>query len=135
MVTDRLLEGARATLREHGVGEEAIDVVFVPGAWELTPAARHATTMGYDAIVALGCVVRGDTPHFELICRSVTEGLTRLNAEQRTPIVLGVLTTDNMAQARDRAGGTVGNLGSQAAEAALTMSDLLTKLGEGGGEG
>ncbi len=112
-----------------------MDVVFVPGAWELTPAARRVSAMGYDAIVALGCVVRGDTPHFDLICRSVSEGLTLLNTVQQTPIVFGVLTTDNMTQALDRAGGKVGNLGSQAAEAALEMSDLLTKLGEGGGEG
>lgn len=128
MVTDRLLEGARRALGEAGVAEAAVDVVSVPGAWELTPAVRAATHRGYDAIVALGCVVRGETPHFDYICRAVTDGLTALNREQDVPIAFGVLTTETVEQGMARTGGRVGDKGAEAARAALEMADLLDRL-------
>lgn len=128
LVTSRLAEEARAELLRHGVGEEAIDVIHVPGAWELTSGVRRALARGYDGIVALGCVVRGETPHFDYICRSVTVGLTALCRESETPIAFGVLTADTMAQAMARAGGEAANQGASAAQAALEMADLFARL-------
>ena len=132
MVTERLLEGARAELARKGVAEEDVDVIHVPGAWEITAAARLAAERGYDAIVALGCVVRGETAHFEYICRSVTHGLTELALRGTPPIGFGVLTTDTVAQALDRSGGEVGDQGASAAAAALEMADLWARVAEGG---
>lgn len=129
MVTERLLESARATLLAAGVAEEDLDVVSVPGAWEIVAAVRRAAEAGYDGIVALGCVVRGETAHFDQICASVTRGLTSLALSQDTPIAFGVLTTETLAQAIARAGGQVGDLGAEAALAALEMCDLLRQLG------
>ena len=128
IVTDKLLEGACATLLEHGVTEENLDVVSVPGAWELPSAAQDASTRGYDAIVALGCVIRGKTAHFDVVSRAATEGLARGQHETGIPIGLGILTPDNMVQAMARAGGKVGHAGIQAAAAALEMADLIDRL-------
>lgn len=128
LVTSRLVEHAREELLRRGVRDEDIDVVLVPGAWELTSAARRALDCGYDGIVALGCVVRGETPHFEYICRSVTDGLTALCRESGTPITFGVLTAETMAQAMARAGGETGNQGMAAAAAALEMVDLFARF-------
>lgn len=136
MVTDKLLEGACQTLSENGVAEEDLDVVFVPGAWELPLAARRACETGeqklgsmiggsYHAIVALGCVIRGETAHFDMVSRNAIDGLARVQDEFGIPIGLGVLTPDNMEQAMARAGGSVGHAGVQAAEAALEMANLL----------
>lgn len=129
LVTSRLAEDARAELLRRGVRDEDIDVVHVPGAWELTAGVRRALSRGYDGIVALGCVVRGETPHFEYICRAATDGLTALCREGGVPISFGVLTVDTMAQAVARAGGEVGNQGASAAQAALEMADLFDRLG------
>lgn len=128
MVTSRLEEEALRRLEERGVDPEAVDVVRVPGAWEITPAARRVREMGYDAIVALGCVIRGETPHFDYICRSAAGGLTALNREGGPPISFGVLTTEDLGQAMARAGGEAGNLGAAAADAALEMADLFARL-------
>lgn len=128
IVTSRLAEDARAELLRRGVEEEDVDVIHVPGAWELTSGARRALARGYDGIVALGCVIRGETPHFEYLCRAATSGLTALCGEQGTPISFGVLTVDTMAQAMARAGGEVGNQGVAAARAALEMADLFDRL-------
>lgn len=125
MVTDRLLEGARATLLESGVSEEDLDVVLVPGAWELPVAAKQAISRRYDAIVALGCIIRGETAHFNMVSRGAIEGLARVQHESGIPIGLGILTPENMTQAMARAGGEVGHAGIQAAEAALEMADLI----------
>lgn len=127
-VTERLLEGAVRTLRESGVEEDDIDVVRVPGAWELPWAARRAAGSDYDGIVALGCVVRGETAHFDYICEAATRGLGELSAEGSVPVGLGVLTCDTMEQAMDRAGGAHGNKGADAAEAALELADLAERL-------
>ncbi len=131
MVTTALLEGAREELLRRGVADERIEVVWVPGAWELPVAAAAAVRRGYDAIVALGAVVRGETAHFDYLCQALVQGLTHLQLRERIPISLGVLTTDTLAQALERAGGSVGHAGVQAAEAALEMCDLLERLDAG----
>lgn len=130
MVTERLLEGALGELRVRGVADSDVDVVRVPGAWELTAAVRKVAGRGYDAVVALGAVVRGETPHFDYICQGVTQGLTRLSAKLDAPIAFGVLTTDDLAQALARTGGQAGDKGAEAAAAALEMSDLFRQLAE-----
>lgn len=124
-VTDRLLAGARSCLLQHGVSEAAIDVVSVPGAWELPLAAQAAATRGYAAIIALGCVIRGETPHFDYVAGAAAQGLERVSLEAGLPVAFGVLTTDNAQQALARAGGRAGNKGWDAAMVALEMADLL----------
>lgn len=130
LVTERLLEGAVAALRERGVPEDGIDVISVPGAWELPVAARAAAGRGYDALVALGCVIRGETAHFDHVSRAATDALSRIQTETGVPVGLGVLTPDTMEQAIARSGGEVGHAGVQAVEAALEMADLLGRLSE-----
>lgn len=127
LVTERLLEAALETLRDAGVDEDGLDVVRVPGAWELPWAARRAAD-GYDAVVALGCVVRGETDHFDYICEVATRGLGELAASGAVPVGLGVLTCDTIEQAMERAGGEHGNKGADAAEAALELADLADRL-------
>jgi 6,7-dimethyl-8-ribityllumazine synthase len=128
MVTDQLVDGARSELLRRGVAEASLDVICVPGAWEIPAAAARAATGPYDAIVALGCVIRGETTHYEHIATAVTDGLTRVQLQTGIPIALGVLTTESLEQALARAGGEVGHLGVQAAEAALEMCDLFSRL-------
>lgn len=129
VVTDRLLAGARACLNQHGVDDDHIDVVSVPGAWELPAAAQLAARRGgYAAIVAIGCVVRGGTPHFDFVAAAATEGLGRVCLEEGVPIALGVLTTDDAEQALARAGGAHGNKGWDAALAALELADLRARM-------
>ena len=128
IITERLLEGARETLLERGVTEGDLDVVHVPGAWELPLAARGAAACGYDAIVALGCVIRGETAHFEHVSRAAVDGLLRVQLDTGIPIGLGILSPENMVQAMARSGGEVGHAGVQAAEGALEMADLRGRL-------
>lgn len=125
-VTQRLLQGALQVFQYEGYDiQEDVDVYYVPGAVELTFAAqRLADTGDYDAIIVFGCVIRGGTPHFDYVCQSVTEGVTRINAEGDTPVIFGVLTTDNEQDALDRAGGKYGNKGAEAAQAAIKMTDF-----------
>lgn len=126
-ITEPLLEGALEVLRRQRV--KKITVFRVPGAFELVNAsARLLEDPCLDAVIAIGCVVRGDTPHFDYICQGVTFGLSQLNAvatpglgERHRPVIFGVLTTETMAQAEDRAGGSLGNKGAEAAETALKM--------------
>jgi len=131
MVTERLVDGALVALAERGVAETDVDVIRVPGAWELPVAARLATERGYDAIVALGCVIRGETPHFEQVSRAALDGLRHVQSTTGVPIGLGVLTTEDLPQALDRSGGDVGHAGVQAVEAALEMADLARTLRDG----
>lgn len=126
-ITEPLLEGALEVLRRQRV--KKITVFRVPGAFELVNAsARLLEDPCLDAVIAIGCVVRGDTPHFDYICQGVTFGLSQLNTvatpglgERHRPVIFGVLTTETMAQAEDRAGGSLGNKGAEAAETALKM--------------
>jgi len=129
VITQRLVDGALDALVKHGAVFEDIDLVWVPGAWELPAAARRAlVTERYDAIVAVGAVIRGDTPHFEYIAAEASRGLADASAEFDKPIGFGLLTCDNMAQAEARAGGEHGNKGWDAALAALEMVDLFGLL-------
>lgn len=122
-ITEKLLEGACNTLERHGVKPENIHVKRVPGSFELTfGAKRMAETKAVDAVIVLGCVVRGDTPHFDYVCSGVTQGITELNLRYDIPFVFGMLTTDNMQQSEDRAGGKYGNKGDEAAVTALKMA-------------
>jgi 6,7-dimethyl-8-ribityllumazine synthase len=128
-VTRRLVDGAIDALTRHGGLRENIDVVWVPGAWELPGATRVLlATDRYDAIVALGAVIRGETPHFDYVAGEASRGLSEAGADFDVPIGFGLLTTDTLEQAEERAGGTHGNKGWDAAVAALEMVDLFERL-------
>ncbi|HUH13326.1 MAG TPA: 6,7-dimethyl-8-ribityllumazine synthase [Longimicrobiales bacterium] len=130
-VTGELLAGALECLEADGRAAQA-DVIRVPGAWELPGAAARALRSGrYAAVVALGCVIRGETPHFDYVAGEASAGLMRLGLETGVPVTFGVLTTDTLEQALARAGGTGGNKGFDATEAALELVDLYRELGDG----
>ena len=129
-VTERLLTGALACLDEYGAREKDVDVFSVPGAWELPVTALHAARRGYAAIIAIGCVIRGDTPHFDYVAGGAAHGLNQVSVQTGVPVVFGVLTTENLEQALDRAGGKSGNKGWEAALTALEMADLIEGMGE-----
>ena len=128
-ITSKLADGAMDALIRHGAASDDVDLVWVPGAWELPFAARRlAQTERYNAIVVVGAVIRGDTPHFDFVAGEASRGLADASSEYEIPIGFGLLTTDNMAQAEARAGGEFGNKGWDAAIAALEMSDLFDRL-------
>ena len=127
-ITSRLLTGARACFEEYGVRDDDVDIFSVPGAWELPVTALHAARSGYAAVIAIGCVIRGDTPHFEYVAGGAAQGLSQVSLETGVPIVFGVLTTDDVDQAMDRAGGKSGNKGWEAALTALEMADLIGQM-------
>jgi 6,7-dimethyl-8-ribityllumazine synthase len=128
-ITDPMLAAARATLRAHGVDEADTDVVRVPGAWELPVAAATAAASGrYAALVALGCVVRGDTRHYEHVADECARGLMRVAVDHRVPVANGVLAVEDYAHAQARAGGVHGNKGEEAALAAIEMSSLFSRF-------
>ncbi|MDE6556317.1 MAG: 6,7-dimethyl-8-ribityllumazine synthase [Duncaniella sp.] len=121
-ITGALADGAVAVLRDNGFKEDDIYLCHVPGTIELTFAASQLIeTEQFDAVIVIGVVIRGDTPHFDYVCQSVTQGMTALNADCDIPVIFGVLTVENEQQALDRAGGIVGNKGAEAAEAAIKM--------------
>jgi 6,7-dimethyl-8-ribityllumazine synthase len=131
-VTQALVDGALDALVRHGVAADDIDLAWVPGAWELPLAARRLAAMErYDALVVLGAVVRGETPHFDFVAGESSRALQQLSVEFELPLGFGLLTTDNMVQAEARAGGTHGNKGWDAALAALQMADLFSQLDAG----
>ena len=128
-VTSRMLAGARAALDEHGVREDSIDVAWVPGAFELALAARKlAETARYDAIVCLGAVIRGETPHFDYVAQAAARGIADVGRDTGVPAAFGVITPDTMEQALERAGGSKGNKGYDAVLTAIEMADLLRQL-------
>jgi len=128
-ITGRLLEGALACCREAGLGEGDVDVVWVPGAFELgAAAATGAETGRYAAIIALGAVIRGETPHFDFVAGEAARGCGQVAVQYRLPVAFGVLTTDTMEQALARAGGKAGNKGYEAADAAIRAADALSQL-------
>ena len=128
-VTQKLVDGALDALVRHGTAADDVDVVWVPGAWELPAAVRRLlASERYDALVALGAVVRGDTPHFDFVAGEASRGLANASTDFETPIGFGLLTCDTMAQAEARAGGEHGNKGWDAALAALEMADLFARL-------
>jgi 6,7-dimethyl-8-ribityllumazine synthase len=128
-ITEQLAKGALAVLEKHGCPAENVTFVKVPGAWELAVAAKHIAA-NCDAIVALGAVVRGDTPHFDYVASGAAQGLNRVSLDTGVPIAFGVLTTDDMQQAMDRAGGKSGNKGAEAAEVAIELANLVKQLKE-----
>ena len=128
-VTTRLLDGARATLRKAGIADAQVDVMWVPGAFELPVVAEvAAASERYALIVALGCVIRGETAHFEYVAGEAARGLGNVALAHQIAVGFGVLTTENEIQALARAGGVVGNKGAEAAEAALQTADAIDRL-------
>lgn len=128
-ITSKLLEGARSTLIKNGVKPDNIIVRWVPGSFELVYGAKiMALNKSVDAVIVLGCVVRGDTPHFEYVCSGVTQGITTLNVDCKIPFIFGLLTNDTMQQSVDRAGGIHGNKGDEAAVTAIKMVALNKEL-------
>lgn len=132
LITRRLLSGARDALREAGIPDSHVEEFWVPGAFELAVAAEEAAVSGrFGAIVALGCVIRGETPHFEYVAGETTRGLGNVALAHRIAVGFGVLTTENQSQAAARAGGAAGNKGHEAAAAALQTADVLHRLRRG----
>jgi 6,7-dimethyl-8-ribityllumazine synthase len=129
MVVGKLVEGALACFRAHGVAEDDLVLVWVPGAFELPLLARRLAESGsYDALVCLGAIVRGETPHFDFVAAETARGIQEASLATGVPVTLGVLTTDNVAQALDRAGGEHGNKGWDSAMAAMQMASVLGEL-------
>jgi 6,7-dimethyl-8-ribityllumazine synthase len=127
-ITYALRDGAIKTLLENGVEQNNIVLASVPGSFELIYGASQMVKSGeFDAVIAIGCVIRGDTPHFDYICEGVTAGLSRLNVEYDTPVIFGLITTNNMLQAEERSGGRLGNKGDECAVTALQMMALRDK--------
>lgn len=127
-ITGALLDGARETLIKNGVSEDDITIMTVPGSFELIYGATQMAKTEVDGVIAIGCVVRGDTPHFDYICEGTTYGLARLNATQEKPIIYGLITTNDMQQALDRCGGKMGNKGDECAVTCIKMIDFKRKL-------
>lgn len=121
-ITGALLDGACKTLMKHGVREESINIKTVPGSFELVyGAARFVSSGLVDVVIAIGCVIRGDTPHFDYICQGVTQGLADLNKEGKIPVIYGLLTCNTLEQAQERCGGMLGNKGDECAATAIKM--------------
>jgi 6,7-dimethyl-8-ribityllumazine synthase len=128
-ITRALTEGAVNTLKKHGTTDKNIIIKHVPGSFELTLGAQFlAEYDDLDAVICLGCVIQGETPHFTFICQSVTQGITQLNLEYNIPFIFGVLTTQNEQQAIDRSGGSLGNKGDEAAITAIKMAALQREM-------
>jgi len=129
IVTSKLVEGATSALRRHGVPEEDVEMAWAPGAFELPLVAqRLAASRQFDAVICLGAVIRGETAHFELVAEECARGIQRVTLETGVPCIFGVLATDTLEQAMDRAGGKHGNKGWEAATAAIEMASLLDEL-------
>ena len=130
-IVEALIDGARHAFAAHGVGDDAVDVVRVPGAWEIPMAAgKLAASERYAAILALGCVVRGETRHYEHVADGCAQGLMRVALDHGVPVLNGVLAVERHQDAQSRAGGTHGNKGEEVALAALEIVDLYTKLSD-----
>ncbi len=124
-ITDRLVEGCLDTLKRHGVKDEEIEIIRVPGAFEIPLAAQKASKKDYDAIITLGAVIRGDTPHFDYVCAEVSKGVANISLNTEKPVIFGVITTDTIDQAIQRAGVKSGNKGADAALSAIEMANLM----------
>ena len=128
-VTFALRDGAVSALLKHGADKKDIEIEYVPGTFELTAGARLlAKTQKYDAIIVLGCVIQGETRHFDYICQGIAQGITHLNVKFDMPFIFGILTTANLQQAKERAGGRLGNKGDEAAITAIKMVDLHRRI-------
>jgi len=130
-ITERLLEGALDCLKRHGCREEDIEIVWVPGSFEIPLIAKKmAKKDNYNAVIALGAVIRGETPHFDYVAAEVSKGIAAVSLESEKPVIFGVLTTDTVEQAIDRAGTKAGNKGWEAALTAIEMVNLLKEMEE-----
>ena len=128
-ITGRLLEGAKDTFIRHDVDENNIDVAYVPGAFEIPMVARKLAQTGkYDAVVTLGCVIRGATSHYDYVCNEVAKGVSKANESTDVPVIFGILTTESIEQAVERAGTKAGNKGSEAAVSAIEMANLMKQF-------
>ncbi len=128
-ITGKLLGGAEDALRRHGVAESDIAVAWVPGAYEIPLIAKKMAASGkYDAVITLGTVIRGATPHFDYVCSEVAKGVAAINLQEGIPVIFGVLTTDTIEQAIERAGTKAGNKGWDAGNAAIEMANLLKQI-------
>ncbi|HDH7028111.1 TPA: 6,7-dimethyl-8-ribityllumazine synthase [Staphylococcus aureus] len=128
-ITGRLLEGAKDTLIRHDVNEDNIDVPFVPGAFEIPLVAKKLASSGnYDAVITLGCVIRGATSHYDYVCNEVAKGVSKVNDQTNVPVIFGILTTESIEQAVERAGTKAGNKGAEAAVSAIEMANLLKSI-------
>ncbi|HDN3492691.1 TPA: 6,7-dimethyl-8-ribityllumazine synthase [Staphylococcus aureus] len=128
-ITGRLLEGAKDTLIRHDVNEDNIDVAFVPGAFEIPLVAKKIASSGnYDAIITLGCVIRGATSHYDYVCNEVAKGVSKVNDQTNVPVIFGILMTESIEQAVERAGTKAGNKGAEAAVSAIEMANLLKSI-------
>jgi 6,7-dimethyl-8-ribityllumazine synthase len=129
-IVERLLAGAVDTLKRHGADNDALEIIRVPGAFEIPLALKKmAASSKYDALIALGAVIRGGTPHFEFVASECTKGMAQVNMEHEIPVAFGVLTVDTIEQAIERAGTKAGNKGAEAAASAIEMVNLLKQLG------
>lgn len=128
-ITNKLVSGAIDALLRHGTKDDDITEVWVPGSWEIPVTAKALASSGrYDAVLCLGCVMRGDTPHFEYIAAEAAKGIAQISLETGVPVIFGVLTTDSLEQAIERAGTKAGNKGADAAVTAIEMANLLPQL-------
>ena len=128
-ITGKLIDGAVDTLVRHGVKEDHIDVIWVPGSFEIPAVARRiAKKKKHDALICLGCVIRGDTPHFDYIAAEVSKGVALVSLESDMPVLFGILTTDTIEQAIERAGTKAGNKGADAAMGAIELIDLYRQI-------
>ena len=128
-ITTRLLEGAKDTLIRHEVEYTNIDVAYVPGAFEIPLVAKKLAQKGeYDAVITLGCVIRGATSHYDYVCNEVAKGVSKANDISDAPVIFGVLTTESIEQAVERAGTKAGNKGSEAAVSAIEMANLIKQI-------
>ncbi|HDK7901009.1 TPA: 6,7-dimethyl-8-ribityllumazine synthase [Staphylococcus aureus] len=128
-ITGRLLEGAKDTLIRHDVNEDNIDVAFVPGAFEIPLVAKKLASSGnYDAVITLGCVIRGATSHYDYVCNEVAKGVSKVNDQTNVPVIFGILTTESIEQAVERSGTKAGNKGAEAAVSAIEMANLLKSI-------
>ncbi|HDM0981459.1 TPA: 6,7-dimethyl-8-ribityllumazine synthase [Staphylococcus aureus] len=128
-ITGRLLEGAKDNLIRHDVNEDNIDVAFVPGAFEIPLVAKKLASSGnYDAVITLGCVIRGATSHYDYVCNEVAKGVSKVNDQTNVPVIFGILTTESIEQAVERAGTKAGNKGAEAAVSAIEMANLLKSI-------
>ncbi len=129
LVTTRLLDGALDALRRHGADEDAITIAWTPGSFELPLVAQKFASSGhYDAVICLGCIIRGDTPHFEFVASETAKGIAEVSLKFGVPVVFGVVTADTLEQALERAGGKAGNRGFDAAMTAMEMANLLRQI-------
>ena len=128
-ITSKLLSGALDTLKRHGVSDDDIETAWVPGAFEIPHAASKMASSGrYDAVIALGAVIRGSTSHYDYVCSEVSKGIAQVSLSSGIPVMFGVITTENIEQAIERAGTKAGNKGSDCAQSAIEMVNLLREL-------